>query len=59
MNAARMLTELANRLHRGSANTEDKAEFIRLAAELEDLEVLKTLLSASYDYAGIVLQRAT
>jgi hypothetical protein len=59
MKTAPILTELANRLHRGSANTEDKAEFIRLVTELEDVEVLKTLLSASYDYAGIVLQRVT
>jgi hypothetical protein len=44
MDPARALTELTNRLHQGSANTEDKAEFIRLVTEPEDIEVLKTLL---------------
>lgn len=59
MNSAQTLTELASRLHRDSASTEDKAEFIRLVAQLQDIDSLKSLLSVNYDYAGIVLERIT
>jgi len=59
MDSAPTLTELANRLHQSSASTEDKAEFIRLVAELKDVDVLKNLLSVSYGYAGTVLQPIT
>ena len=59
MDSAPTLTELANRLHQTSASTGDKAEFIRLVAELKDVDVLKNLLSVSYGYAGTVLQPIT
>jgi tetratricopeptide (TPR) repeat protein len=59
MSRSATLRELADRLHRNLTTPEEKAEFIRLVTEQQDVEVLKKLFSVNYDYAGTVLQRIT